>query len=228
MKNTLACLLLFLLLLSCDKENTIRSGVETRVSGRVTDHSGVPIADVKVKIGEFRQKNGSLYVNEYFERWIDSSSTNSNGEYDFLFKTTGKGSSYTFFLANSPIDEQHYWGGTNGIPIMNLGGSFTFSTNQFFYLYPCDITFNATGATGFPLYISHDTTFFSDENSRINSGSAVAKRIYISKYYPQTVTIMRAKTNGTMQKATYSFPASNAETLTTQSITINETDFVDI
>ena len=139
MKN-LIYLFSFLIFISCEKEN-IQSGIQTKVSGKLTNYDGEPIVNSKVRIGEFKNKfvsdGGST---DYFSKYVDSTLTNINGEYDITFKTTGEGSSYRLILENSPND-QSYYGFYDSVEIKNLGNPFVFNYNQFTKLYPSDITF---------------------------------------------------------------------------------------
>ena len=218
---------------SRDDEDLLSAGIETKVLGKLTDYQNAPIPNAKLKIGEFKQEwhNQSVYGGNYidnFVQYLDSIETNSNGEYNFTFKTSGQGNVYKLMLQNSPLNEQKYWSCCMGfIDIENIGKTFTFNTIQLINLYPCDVTFNLNSISNFPLFVDHDTTKFENNRYEINSNLSVLKRFYISKYSTQTIKIFRDK-NGIKQKATYTFPASNLETLTTQSITINEADFINI
>lgn len=228
-------LLLSLIFIQCnkDEENLISSGIQTTVSGRLTDFNNSPIVNAKLKVGEYKQEwhnqgpNTGNYI-DVFVQWLSTSETDSNGDYNFTFTTSGKGKIYKLALEDSSINEQTYWNCClDNINIENIGGNFNFNYNQLAKLYPCDITFNLNNISDFPLYVNHETTFF-DINSEINSNSQIVKRIYIIKNNNQTVKILRTKSNGIQQIATYTFPASNVEILTTQNITINESDFVNI
>jgi hypothetical protein len=219
---------IILTLFSCEKDN-ISGGIETRVSGKLTDYYNIPITNAKMKVGEYKFKPNSVNGGfDSFQKWIDSSYTNQNGEYDFKFKTSGQGTSYKLFLENSPAEtQQRYWSLLDPVSITNIGKSFNFSTNQLANLYNCDITITMNNLTVFPIFIEHDTTFNS-ATPEINSNATYIKRIYIIKYNAQTLNFYRTKPNGINQKAIFNFPASNLATLTTQNITLNDTDFVDL
>lgn len=226
MKNNLIYLFLLLLLTSCEKENIVE-GIQTNVSGKITDYYDSPITNAKVKIGEFKNRfvsdGGST---DYFHRYIDSTLTNSSGDYFMTFKTTGEGTSYKLIIENSPSD-QSYFGLFDSIEIANLGNSFIFDCNQFTKLYPCDVTINLNNISTLPIYIWHDTT--APVNSpAITTNNTIVKRIYIDKFLPQTISFGRTKPNGVNQKAVFTFPASNSDSLTLQNITLNESDFLDI
>lgn len=220
--------LMTLTLLSCEKEN-IPGGIETRVYGKLTDFYNIPITNAKMKVGEYKFKSNSVNGGfDHFQKWIDSSYTDQNGAYDFKFKSSGQGTSYKLILENSPAEtQQRYWSLMDLIPINNIGKSFNFSTNQLANLYPCDVTINLNNLTVFPIYISHDTTF-NFGTPEINSNTTYIKRIYIIKYNSQTLNFYRVKPNGINQKAIFTFPASEVATITTQNITLNDSDFIDM
>ena len=133
MKNILICISFLLVLVSCEKEN-VQSGIQTKVSGTLTNYLGAPIVNAKVKIGEFKNRfvsdGGST---DYFSKYIDSTYTNSLGEYEITFTTTGEGSSYRVIIENSPTD-QSYYGLNDSVEIKNLGDSFVFNSIQFIKL----------------------------------------------------------------------------------------------
>jgi hypothetical protein len=226
MKNILICILFSLTLISCEKEN-IQSGIQTKVSGTLTNYLGAPIVNIKVKIGEFKNRfvsdGGST---DYFSKYIDSTYTNSLGEYEITFTSTGQGSSYRVIIENSPTD-QSYYGLNDSVEIKNLGHAFVFNSIQFIKLYPCDVTINMNNITILPISIFHETTR-QINNPEISSNTVFIKRIYITNNVMQKLTFQRIKPNGKYQKAVFTFPASNSELSTTQNITLNESDFIDL
>jgi hypothetical protein len=234
MKNLLLLFTIAFTLSSCSKDeaDVLSEGIETRVSGRITDFNNSPIPNVKLKVMEYKSTSSSwsLYGNfSDFIQDIEESETNANGEYDFTFKTSGKGNIYQIEIQPSPISEQKYSNCCHSERITTIGNPFIFNYNQLTKLYPCDVTINLNNVSDFPFQVYHETTFNPNNNSNyIVSNNQVIRRIYIAKYSPQKLYINRIKSNGIKQVATYSFPASNVETLTVQSITINETDFKDI
>ncbi len=226
MKNILICISFLLVLVSCEKEN-VQSGIQTKVSGTLTNYLGAPIVNAKVKIGEFKNRfvsdGGST---DYFSKYIDSTYTNSLGEYEITFTTTGEGSSYRVIIENSPTD-QSYYGLNDSVEIKNLGDSFVFNSIQFIKLYPCDVTINMNSISILPISIYHNTTRQLN-NPEIISNTMFLKRIYITNNEIQKLTFQRIKPNGKYQQAVFTFPASNSELLTTQNITLNESDFIDL
>ena len=191
MKNNLIYFFFFLLLLGCEKDN-IKSGIETKVLGKLTDYEGSPIVNSKVKIGEFKNKfiydGGST---DYFSKYIDSTLTDNNGEYEMTFKTTGEGSSYRLLLDNSPI-YQSYFGFYDEVVINKLGNQFIFNYNQFTKLYTCDVTINMNNILILPIRIYHEKTRQLN-NPEIINNSTFVKRIFITKYGTQKINFTRIK-----------------------------------
>jgi len=226
MKKKLICMFFFLSLMGCEKEN-IESGIVTKVTGKLSDFQGKPIVNAVVKIGEFKDKfvaDGGSF--DYFLKYIDSTSTNNNGEYEITFKTTGEGSSYKLMIDNRPID-QSYYGYSDFVEIKNIGNSFTFNDTNFVKLYPCDVTITMNNIQIFPIVIDHDSTR-KINSPEITSNSTFVKRIFINRFGIQKITFLRLKPDGKHQKAVFTFPASNSELLTTQNINLTDSDFVDI
>jgi hypothetical protein len=222
----------FFIQCSKDDEKLLSAGIETRVSGKITDNNNAPISNVKLKISEYKiTSNGfSIYGNlPDFVQDLELSETNSNGEYNFTFKTSGQGNYYALQIQPSPFNEQRYWNCCYNSKIENIGDIHYFNYNQLIKLFPCDVTINLNNVSDFPLKVNHETTLQNNNNSNdIIDNNQVIRRIYIMKNNTQTLQISRTKSNGTRQVANYTFPASNVETLTTQRITINETDFINI
>jgi hypothetical protein len=222
----------FLIQCSKDDEKFLSAGIETRVSGRITNVNNSPIPNVKLKIGEYKitSKGFSIYGNlPDFVQDLELTETDSNGEYNFTFRTSGQGNYYALEIQPSPIAEQKYWNCCYSSKIDNIGNNHYFNYNQLIKLFPCDVTINLNNITDFPLKVNHETTLQNNNNSNdIITNNQVVRRIYINKDNTQTLQISRTKSSGIRQIATYTFPASNVETLTTQNITIKESDFTNI
>ncbi|CAN1519998.1 hypothetical protein MCEGE10_01060 [Flavobacteriaceae bacterium] len=226
MKSKIIIILLSFILVSCEEEN-IQSGIQTNVMGKVIEYNFSPVSNVKVRIGEFKSQfvfdGGSQ---DYFVKYVDSTFTDFNGDYNMNFKTTGNGTSYKIILENSPID-QSYIGYNDPIKINKIGGDFVSNNVYVAKLYPCQITINFNNISIFPIGIWHETTR-TVNTPEINSASTYVKTIYITNYVAQTLNFYRTKPNGVNQKAIFTFPPSNSTSITNQSITLNETDFIDI
>lgn len=239
MKKILLSFFLLIILVSCRKDPVmIKSGIETRVFGKLTDFHDEPISNLKIKVAEFKATNsGGLFMsveNLEFVDWIDSTYTNTDGRYDFVFKTTGNGNFYRLFFGertkeNEPqiIWDPFYVDITNGAHDMKyIGKEFEFNTINLVELYPCQVTLKVNNLETFPMTLSHSLTYFFNLKNIETNGTSI-HTIYINKYNDQTLTVLRRK-NGISQQALYKFPASNTEGITYQTITVEEADFKDV
>ena len=226
MKIKIIIIFLSLLLVSCEEEN-IQSGIQTNVTGKVIEYNFSPVQNVKVRIGEFKSHfvfdGGSQ---DYFVKYVDSTFTDLNGNYNMNFTTTGNGTSYKVIFENSPTD-QSYIGYNDPIKIDKIGSDFILNNVYITKLYPCQVTINSNNISIFPIGIWHETTR-TVNTPEINSASTYIKTIYITNYLTQTLNFYRTKPNGINQKAIFTFPPSNSTNTTTQNILLNETDFIDI
>jgi len=83
----------------------IKQGITTSVHGRA-EFDGKPVANVMVQIGEMA--SSGIYGNTHVQRYLDSATTDANGNYALNFTTTGEGSSYTCMIKSAP---SNYFGG---------------------------------------------------------------------------------------------------------------------
>ncbi|WPO79620.1 hypothetical protein [Flavobacterium sp. KACC 22761] len=238
MRKILLLVLLFTLA-SCDKDPVlIQSGIETKVYGKVTDDHDVPISNLIVKVGEYKVAATGSYIMSYndyeFVKWADSTHTDTNGDYNFTFKTSGKGNFYDLVIGKevkpheSPVifSELKARITESANDMTFIGKQFEFNTNDLIRLYPCQITFMLNNIETFPIQIRHD---FTNALNLIDLTANVTfkQTIYIQRYNKEKVTLSRMK-NGIRQVASYEFPASNVEEITYQTVTVLETDFKDI
>ncbi|MFB3389290.1 hypothetical protein [Flavobacterium sp. LAR06] len=237
MRNKLLLVLLFALM-GCKKDAVlIKSGIETRAFGKLTDYRDKPISNLKVKVGEFKITNSGSYIVSYddyeFIDWVDSTYTNTEGNYDSVFKTSGKGNFYRLFFSERTKEKepQVIWDPffiditESSNDMKYIGKEFEFNTVNLIELYPCQITFKVNLQT-FPITPSHNLTYPSNLKNIMGNGTSV-QTIYIQKYLKETFNLYRTK-NGKIQSTTYEFPASNVEGITYQSITVEESDFKDV
>lgn len=238
MKNTVILFALLFSLVSCDKDPIlIKSGIETKVNGKITDDHDVPISNLIVKVGEYKVTTSGSYLVSYkdreFIKWADSTYTDSNGNYDFVFKTSGKGNFYQLSFGKETKDNepQVLWRAftvdiTKDINDLNyIGKQFEFNSKNLIRLYPCEVTFKINNVTTFPIEPNHGLTNVGNL-STITANGDLKKTLYIDKYTKQIVNFYRTK-NGILQHASYEFPASNIEGITYQTISVEETDFKD-
>ncbi|OXA81335.1 hypothetical protein B0A65_03515 [Flavobacterium frigidimaris] len=215
----------------------IKSGIETRVFGKLTDYRDKPISNLKVKVGEFKVTSNSVFdisLDYEFIQDVDSTYTDDKGNYNFTFKTSGKGNFYSLYFGeytkkNEPqvIWEPFLIDITDSSNDMKyIGKEFEFNTINLIELYPCQITFKTNNLSTFPLTPIHNLTYSFNLDQITANGTSV-QTIYIQKYLKETVNLSRFK-DGVIQRATYEFPASNFEGITYQTIIVEENDFKDV
>lgn len=239
MRKILILFVLLLSLISCsDDPVLIKSGIETRVFGKLTDYRDSPISDLKIKVAEFKvtTKGSYIFSNSDYEfiGWIDSTYTNTSGNYDFVFKTTGKGNFYRLHIGEEGkrtepkiLSDPFFLDITEYSNDMKyIGKEFEFNSINLLWLYPCIVTFKVDNVETFPLTAYREPTDYSVTYDFKANGTFEGK-FYIQRYNKEIISVNRRK-NGVLQSAKYEFPASNVETTTYQTITVLETDFKDI
>ncbi|MNQ37242.1 hypothetical protein D3C85_507780 [compost metagenome] len=236
MRNTLLLFVLLFTMIGCKQDPVlIKSGIETNVFGTITDDHGDPISNLKIKVAEYKVTNTGSYIvssEDYeFIKWVDSTYTNTNGNYDFVFKTSGKGNYYDLVIGEeAKLHEPQMIFLERYVPITQeandmtfIGKQFEFNSDDLIRLYPCRITFKVNNVEAFPVRISHEYTRGFNLNDLTANGT-FEQTIYIQRYNKETVTLFRMK-NGVGQRATFEFPASNVQEMTYQTITVQEADF---
>lgn len=236
MRNKLLLFVLLLGLMGCKKDPVlIKSGIETNVFGTITDDHSEPISNLKIKVAEYKVTNTGSYIVSYedyeFIKWVDSTNTDTNGNYNFVFKTSGKGNFYNMVIGEEvKPDRPQILFSEYYVPITQeandmtyIGKQFEFNSDDLIRLYPCRITFKVNNVETFPIRISHEyTRAFNLKDLTANGTSE--QTIYIQRYNKETVILFRMK-NGVGQRATFEFPASNVKEMTYQTITVQEADF---
>ena len=225
MKN-IFYLFIILLCVGCEKDSEpLHAGIETRVSGRVYDFDkALPLANQKILIAEYKKKSmhyGSVGSNEDFVGFIDSTYTDVSGNYDFTFKTTGKGDVYKVFLSET-FDVMSY---SDPYEIKKVGEPqyFEFSGWQ---LYPQDLKVTTNNLTILPVKIfmrgkPYAIPDLTENNTEVNY------RVYVDKNLGQYVSFQREKPDGTTQHFIVEAPATGTTELTQWVITLNDSDFID-
>ena len=100
MKKNLILILTFfsLLFISCE-EDPIPADIETLVFGKIYDSTNdIPIVNKKIKLAEFSTQGTFAGTNYIFKGFIDSTTTDINGDYSLPFNTTGNGNKYSIQL----------------------------------------------------------------------------------------------------------------------------------
>jgi hypothetical protein len=98
-KNLIYILTCFsLLIISCE-EDPIPADIETLVFGKIYDSTNdIPIVNEKVKLAEYSTQGTFAGTNYIFKGFIDSTTTDINGDYNLPFSTTGNGNKYQIQL----------------------------------------------------------------------------------------------------------------------------------
>jgi len=98
-KNLILILTFFPLLFTSCEEDPIPADIETLVFGKIYDSTNdIPIVNEKIKLAEFSTQGTFAGTNYIFKGFIDSTSTDINGEYSLPFNTTGNGNKYQIQL----------------------------------------------------------------------------------------------------------------------------------
>jgi hypothetical protein len=234
-----------LVLFACEKDNVelIPSGIMTNVHGRITSRNGEPVSNVIIRVGEYKEYGGASYPSGFGSPSIDliqyanTVHTDADGNYDFVFVTSGKGNLYRLEVGQysaSAAENQAYWGYYSQAITQfpndktHLGKPFEYNNDQLVKLYPCEVTLQFNGATIFPIGLFHEYTYpmyLPD----VSSSETTVRKIFIDQFTDQKLILSRRKPNlGAEQTATYIFPASHTPTPTAQTVIVNESDFVDI
>lgn len=114
MRYTSIIILVLLLLTGCQFE-PVEPNIETTVSGRVYDNwNQQPIPNFKIRVAEYMKRRAGEGVTRHFIQFIDSTHTDANGYYSFVFQTTGKGNYYRLEY-DLPYNYHYYHGDYNEI-----------------------------------------------------------------------------------------------------------------
>src|SRR5690606_14952013 len=91
-------IILFITLTGCESD-PIEEGVVTNIQGTISDNwNMIPFYDLKLKVAEYKRRPAGIYTSYEFIKWIDSTYTNTNGQYDLDFETSGQGDYYRLFV----------------------------------------------------------------------------------------------------------------------------------
>lgn len=235
---------LLFVLFACEKDNVtlIGSGIMTNVHGKILSPNGEPVSNIIIRVAEYKESGGATYPSGFgsstteFIQYSSTVYTDADGNYDFVFVTSGKGNLYRLEVGEFPAstaDNPTYWGAYSlaitQVPNDQtfIGKIFEHNSNQLVKLYPCEVTLQFNDAAIFPVGLYHEYTYplFLDE---ITSGATTVRTLFIDKFTDQQFILGRTKANGQSQNAVYVFPASQVETPTTQTVIVNESDFTDI
>ena len=223
MKKYSLYLVILLVFAGCEEEEPLSAGIQSRVYGHIMDIFDVntPIENYKIKIGEYRRDfrfDGGAY--DVFVKFIDSTTTDENGNFDLTFGTTGNGSNYKLHCEET---DQVWTIYQDPIDIPNIGAENQVNLG-FIHLYPVDLKITLSNLDYLPINIKAPLRPFSLENLSVNNLEQI-RRIYVSKLEEDEVKFYRNLPDGTLQIATVTIPATNATTLTEYNINLTNADF---
>ena len=227
MKNILYYSLLAILFLNMKCEDTeedyLPAGIETRVFGNIYDNANqIPVPDQKLIAAEyyrdFRFDGGSYDV---FVQELDSTTTDQNGNFDFIFKTGGMGTKYKIYPRHNNLVWTYY---QDAVDIENIKGNNELSF-EFQNLYVCTLNINMDNLQFPPFSMSVFLTPYSELDDITETNGIVNRAIYLSVFEDAHLNITRKLSDGTRQTATVLIPASNILEPRTFDITLTNSDF---
>jgi len=231
MKIVLYLYLILFVFTNCECErDPIDAGVVSTVSGNAYDfRNDIPAQGIKIKVGEFKRHfvidgNGNTFI-----KWVDSTYTDINGDYNLTFATSGLGDNYKLF-AEETIDIRGY---NDVIDITNIGGSNVFDLN-FVHIYPIKLIITVNNVSYSPIQISN---YYNHHIDKITQANGQFERIlYLDKNFDNENKVkFSIDTDPNNYYSDYSdikayeviIPAAsvNATTIVDFPITINDSDF---
>ncbi len=195
----------------------LEEGIETRVYGKVYDEvNEIPIENYKIFVAEYKDRfrPGSGGSNNDFIQYVDSTITDSSGNFDFIFTTSGQGNSYEIHL-NDDIRFWDYYDSQKEISNVGDDNEINFDVLK---LFPAKLNIILDNVDFTPIYIEH--FFTSDFGSRrqlpsitINNGTEV-RQILIDKTSKQIIKFYRNLSNSESQLFEVEIPATETSSLT--------------
>ncbi len=221
MKNIILIFAFLLVFSSCEKD-PLPEGVESTIKGNVSDNwNEIPFQNLKLKVAEYKTHFNSVNGASYeFIKWIDSTHTDSNGDYILKFKTSGSGDYYTLNVEEKGNLWTYYY---NPIEIQKIGGD-NFQNLDFLHLYPTKliITLNDLETS----YIMVDVSPFEDPQDIEMQSGQVERIIYRNKNTETKINFYKKNINNVYDKSyTIIVPASNTVNLNEYNLTLNSSDF---
>lgn len=213
-----------ILFIGCNDPDPIVKGINTNVYGKLSDFNDKPVVNAKVKVGEYRfERNYTNGGMDYFNRWIDSTYSNENGNYQFNFTTTGNGTSYKLVFDNPDVEaEQTYLAYEDVTDIEPLGKDFEFNSKNFYNLYTCEVDLDLQEVTQFPIYVDHYTTRY-DFLIKIPKTDNYKLKIYIVKDWWSNGELHLINTKG---RFTYKLEGNDKNNLKNIQLKLSDADFV--
>ena len=223
MKTKQLIYVLFLALIFGCESDPIEANIQTTVNGVVYDNANQePIANQELIISEYKKRfvfdGGTTYD---FIQNIGSTISDSNGNYQITFSTSGKGDYYAINPSHNNLIWNYY---EDRQEVKNIGSNNVFNYN-FLKLYPCILTINTNNIQNIPLIIRHFLTLNSELNNITEYNGTEVRTIYIDKNSNQEIKFTRIINSNTSQTATIVIPATNLNQQTNFEINLSDSDF---
>ncbi len=216
----ISIIILALVFLSCESD-PIDAGVETTVQGNVYDsRNEIPFQNLKLKVAEYKDDTQSgIYHTLRFIQWIDSTHTDSEGNYSLNFKTSGRGDRYKLHIENQ-IDIRTQ---NNGVQdIFGIGKDVRIDVDLL-HLYPINLVIEMNNINHLP--ISGSTGYYPKMEEINTANGKVERKIYTDKNSDTQIYFSRKVAANSYESYTHIIPASNTSELTTYNLTLNNSDF---
>lgn len=226
--------LVFLMMLLTSCEDVFEpKGTETRVYGRMYDNENqLPLTNHKLKISEYNLIPGfGPTPNIDFIQYLDSTTTDSFGYFELVFKTSGKGDQY---YLETDFEHSNFYGLTDenvfslnqsrSIKIENLGEDLEINYDITFY-YPVELKFTLDADVQFlPIRISKPYSRYIDNLTE--TGIEISRIYQIDKNSNWQVILTRQTLEGQKQRVVFEMPPTNSSELTSFEFYVNDADFV--
>ncbi|MFY0483445.1 hypothetical protein ACI6PS_12650 [Flavobacterium sp. PLA-1-15] len=220
-KNLIYILTFFSLLITSCEEEPIPADIETLVFGKIYDSTNdIPIVNEKVKLAEFSTQPTFAGTNYIFKGFVDSTTTNINGEYSLPFRTTGNGNKYQIQL---DFNEQvHIPNLVEFIQDQNIGNQEEINFEGL-RLYPVDLRIIVTDEITQEINVYKQFPERRIEPIPASNQNSV-RRIWIDKNVVNLITF-RIGTSSPFLSHTIEIPINNTTELYEYETEISSTDF---
>tara|TARA_R110002096_G_scaffold276700_1_gene470732 strand:+ start:21432 stop:22145 length:714 start_codon:yes stop_codon:yes gene_type:complete len=225
-------LFLFTLFLTSCEDTFEPSGIETRVFGRMYDtQNQLPLTNHKLRIGESNLIPGfGPAPNIDFIQYIDSTTTDSEGYFDFVFKTSGLGDIYQLEV---DYNYDNYFGLTDenvfGLnqeyrtELEDLGEDKELNFEVLFF-FPVNLKITLNSDVQFlPIRIRQPYSRVTDNLTE--TGVEINRIYYIDKNSNWQILLTRNTSDGQRQRVVIDMPATNNTGLSEFEFNINDDDF---
>ncbi|GEQ87328.1 hypothetical protein ULMS_28360 [Patiriisocius marinistellae] len=215
------------LLSSCFKDTTDEGGIETRLYGSVLDtNNNIPVTNLKIRIAEYNDVPNIAPGNqEDFIQFIDSTTTDSNGNYDVTFTNSGLGDTY---YITAITNDSIYAIESSSIEFDELGEDLQFDF-RLLHLYPMNLTVKLdTDVQYTPIRMRPEYTGLGELNKLKFVDVDYSRSIYTDKNTSELIRFTRRDTlTGDYQIAEVIIPETNTTSATQFDIFLREEDFRD-